>query len=88
VEEELVPAEEVPFWLVEEFPLLSAEFPVVSELVMVSLEGSIRSSPEGALELSSQAVSEMASAAAANPQAILLNPYFIIFSFFTQSKIQ
>ena len=67
VEEELSStlADELPFWLVAELPLLSDEFPFVSELVTVSLEGSVWSSPEGALLLSSQATSEMARAAAA-----------------------
>ena len=94
-------AEEVPFLLVAEFPLLSedlasAEFPVVSELVTVSLEGSVWSSPEGALLLSSQATSEMARAAAAmvamDPVTLRLqddveNFCFIIFSFFYPTQI-
>ena len=66
VEEELSStlADELPFWLVAELPLLSDEFPFVSELVTGSLESPSRSSLDGLLELSSQAVSEMASTAA------------------------
>jgi hypothetical protein len=98
-------AEELPVWLAEEVPFLLAdeppfwlvadvpfdEFPFVSELVMVSLEGSIRSSPEGALELSSQAMREMARAAAAKAtidSRILEDDvvifWFIVFSFFNK----
>ena len=88
-------ADEPPFWLVADVPF--DEFPFVSELVTVSLESPSRSSLDGLLELSSQAISVKTSVAAAmvamDPVTLRLqddveNFCFIIFSFFSQPKYQ